>query len=385
LVFDLFLFFSFKLFIQNPQTSMNKEKIIAGITGTPKYGERADVRAVVDEAVAELNAAADKPEIKRILDALKAKLAATLGLPPPARLAPDRPAGVVRNVEQLEIIDKLRVEYGFQMKTLSAFDVLERVPGVIIVGIDGRNHRVPTLEQIDAGMEEYHFKKYRQGFTKLLLVPFGMPLSQLAQRAGKKDDPQIRVNFLDNVRKPINQNPVDIQQWDITSDQSGKLVYYPKKFTPYDAQNPSHGGKTKQEVIGAEGCWQVLLVEPDAEIPREEETAEARAGRERIRCNKSSKDYLNMLGNGMYEMEEGMTPESALVMHMSGMMEGRPYDARNWNLLLGSYLTELYSGVVPVFRWDPGDVRALLAWFNPGDPFGNIGCRSAVRIRLKTT
>src|SRR3989339_2020033 len=82
-------------------------------------------------------------------------------------------------LEYAEEFYHLREQYDFQVKFLEQVGILE---GDAIVGIDGKTYPIPTLEQIASRLFEHRETletKRDQGFTKLLLVPFGMSLRDL--------------------------------------------------------------------------------------------------------------------------------------------------------------------------------------------------------------
>src|SRR3989339_1048233 len=86
------------------------------------------------------------------------------------------------HTEALEYTEKyyhLKEQYDSQVELLEQVGILKE--GALL-GIDGKKYPIPTLEQIASRLFERHEElstKHEQGFTKLLLVPFGMSLDVL--------------------------------------------------------------------------------------------------------------------------------------------------------------------------------------------------------------
>src|SRR3989339_1517066 len=84
-------------------------------------------------------------------------------------------------LEYAEEFYHLREQYTSQVSLLEQAGILKE--GVIL-GIDGNEYPIPTLEQIAVRLFERCKEletKHGQGFTKLLLVPFGMSLDSLQE------------------------------------------------------------------------------------------------------------------------------------------------------------------------------------------------------------
>jgi len=90
----------------------------------------------------------------------------------------------LKNKEALEYAEEmyhLREQYTSQVSLLKEVGILKE--GAII-GIDGNKYPIPTLEQIAVRLFERRETletKHDQGFTKFLLVPFGMSLDALQE------------------------------------------------------------------------------------------------------------------------------------------------------------------------------------------------------------
>src|SRR3989339_2084580 len=174
--------------------------------------------------------------------------------------------------EALEYGEKfyhLREQYDSQVELLEEVGILKE--GAIL-GIDGNTYPIPTLEQIAMRLFERRETlrtKHDQGFTKLLLVPFGMSLDTLRETLKqlllkyKKDNPTFNLDTHEPLWAWSDYQGADI-------GDSPNLVYYPQSFT-----KEGHGGKTKAQILEEEKntlgrvhgdrerkAWTVLLLQP---------------------------------------------------------------------------------------------------------------------------
>jgi hypothetical protein len=166
---------------------------------------------------------------------------------------------------------KLREQYETQIKTLNETGVLEILPEsqeLGIIGIDGKGYPIPTYEQVLQRITpekiELLDKKFEQGFTQLLLVPFGMPLGTLMDRYKRellKHDDEGTLLSTDGSNLDLDrQDPIYCENYQ-NADITGELVYEPKEFSP------NHQGKTKKELIAEKGAWYVSLIEDLPDLP----------------------------------------------------------------------------------------------------------------------
>ena len=325
-------------------------------------------------------------------------------------------------IEYVEEHYHLRKQYDFQVELLEEVGILKEGA---ITGINGHDYPVPTLEQIAVRLFERREElstKHDQGFTKLLLVPFGMSLDTLQETIKqfllkyKKDHPSFDLN---------TDNPL----WAWSSYQgadtgdSPNLVYYPQSFDEKD-----HQGKTKMEMLkeqakgrwtpafagvaGGKGLgtpgWTIHLLQPSnpneqdietpkgfAPIPRQgkgKPHPSLREGRDRppLEAGQSSNEYLSILQKAQgdkdspYYGETGMTPEDWIIAFMIHLSEtGKPLDnyadgTESIPYFTGSFFSS--STFVPFAYWRRGDRRV---YFGGSDPRGrdvNIGVRSSVVV-----
>ncbi|KKU32552.1 MAG: hypothetical protein UX57_C0015G0012 [Candidatus Uhrbacteria bacterium GW2011_GWE2_46_68] len=291
-----------------------------------------------------------------------------------------------KNTEALEYGEKfyhLHEQYDSQVELLEEVGILKEGA---ITGIDGHEYPVPTLEQIASRLFERRETlktKHDQGFTKLLLVPFGMSLNALQETFKqfllkyKESDSSFDLDTHDPLSTWEGYQGADI------GDFPG-LVYEPQSFDPKD-----HQGKTKMEILKKQednqdsfSGWTVHLFQPShpsnphspgiALIPRKDKgTLQGNLiPRPPLEANKTPIEYLSIFQNAQddenspYHGESGMTPEDWITAFMIHLSEtGKPPDNFTNNKESISYLTGAFfpfSVLVPNAYWDCGGRRACL-------------------------
>ncbi len=328
-----------------------------------------------------------------------------------------------KNKEALEYSQEfyhLREQYDSQVSLLEQAGILENRA---ITGIDGNKYPIPTFEQIASRLFERRKEletKHDQGFTKLLLVPFGMSLDSLAETLKqfllkhKKDNPSFDLDINEPLWTWEEYAGADI-------GDSPKLVYYPQSFT-----KEGHGGKTKREILegqetpgqarGDDGRtgdngwrgWTIHLLQPSnpelqdtetptgfAPIPREGQGTPQgdKNPRPPLEAGQSPNEYLSILQeaqdnpNSPYSHESGMTPEDWIMAFMTHLTEtGKPLDDV-WNPTNTESCCDL-TGVffpssvyVPYAFWVHEDYQATLFYRDdPRRQVGFIGARSSVVV-----
>ena len=328
-----------------------------------------------------------------------------------------------KNEETLEYAEEhyhLKEQYDSQVKLLEEVGILKEGA---ITGIDGHEYSVPTLEQIASRLFERRKEletKHDQGFTKLLLVPFGMSLDSLAETLKQ---------FLIKYKESHSSFDLDINEPLWTGDgyegadigDSPKLVYYPQSFT-----KEGHGGKTKREMLegqetpgqarGDDGRtgdngwrgWTIHLLQPSnpelqdtetptgfAPIPREGQGTPQgdKNPRPPLEAGQSPNEHLSILQeaqdnpNSPYSHESGMTPEDWIMAFMTHLTEtGKPLDDV-WNPTNTESCCDL-TGVffpssvyVPYAFWVHEDYQATLFYRDdPRRQVGFIGARFSVVV-----
>lgn len=295
----------------------------------------------------------------------------------------------------------LSEQYDKQVEILQKFHILSvnldhgvnresESPGSI-VGIDGKEYPLPSKSEIAELLEqnkELIEKKKEQGFTQLLITPFGIKLEDLIGKykevlidhhqnnkllATKKDpkDPDKELDLDKN--KPV-------WVWDEyqNADVEGKLVYNPKEFSE------NHQGKTKEEILKEQGGWSVILMEDLPNIPRNGK-GEIVGGRKQLEAGLTPKEYLEKLQTDPgYEHEMGMTPEEQVMYAIIHLEEtDRVIDDYQGNgsvaYNIGGYFPS--SDLVPDAYWYRGNRQADVHRSYPGDQNDHCGVRPAVRIK----
>src|SRR3989338_2761237 len=294
-------------------------------------------------------------------------------------------------------IDILRDACGFELESGE----------VGITGIDGKDYPVPTQEEIAvlvAENKELIEKKKEQGFTKLLLVPFGMKLEYLIHAYQDVITRHKETNKLFAAKKDASdQNeklvPLELDEskpvwvWDQygDADVNGKLVYHPEKFDKKD-----HQGKTKGELLQQGGGWSILLIEDMPNIP--ETDPKTVGGRTQIDTKGSAmeqflsgkkvptpKEYLQFIEQEtVYSDEQGMTPEDQLMYAITHLEEtDQVIDDYQGNgkisYQIGAYFPS--SGHVPLAYCYRDYRQAYLNRYDVDNRNDNCGVRSAVRIK----
>jgi len=315
------------------------------------------------------------------------------------------------NLEQdptLELVEKLKLEeqYYDQLKTLSELGVLENFRNLDkkdsilemgIVGIDGKEYIIPSYEQIldtlknNPEQREIMEKKAEQGFTRMFLIPFAMPISVLLERYKElllKTHKESGLKSTDGTILELDQdNPIHIWEDLIQSDNpqtpEDKQMEYGVKS--YDSKTKEErGGKYKSELLeNPNNAWQVVFIEDMSDIPAEGQ-GQIKGGRKQFEANKSSKEYSKLLQQDpQYQNEEGQTLEATLILYADNLLRGQTV-TDDWqgkgkaNRMVGS----LVSGDVPNSYWFRGDHRSFFYGRDPGNRSSGFGFRSLARLKI---
>ena len=287
---------------------------------------------------------------------------------------------------------KLHEQYQSQKDILKELGIVKKLRSgeLGIVGLDNKEYPLPEYQDILQRMEkqkETIKTKQEQGFTKLLLVPFGMKLGDLIEKykeiilkhhkQGKllatKKDPKEPDEKLE-----LDQNePVWAWEQYKEADTKGELVYFPKEFS----KNPQ--GKTKKELIKEQGAWNVLLIEDLPNIPREDKGKTIK-NRKQLEANQTPNEYLKTLQQDkQYKAEQGMTPEdqlfyAILYLEQTNQVIDDYQGNGSLSFQLGAYF--LASGDVPLSYWYRGVRQAFLGGYVPGYRSDVCGARLGVRL-----
>ncbi len=299
--------------------------------------------------------------------------------------------------ELLKIKDKkeklieLKEQYEDQIETLKKIGLIEQLPNgeMGFYDINDKPRRIPTYEEILERVEakkEFVEKKKEQGFTQLLLVPFGMKLSDMAEKAKElilKKHRQGKLKGTNGDELELNEDQPfwlaeEYKGGEVDIGEDSDLVYFPEK---YDQEN--HGGKTKKEIIENTDGWDIMFIENLPDLPAEGKGKEV-GGRKQLEANQTPNQYLEkMKKEEQYQGESGMTPEAELTYFMHYLQKNNQViddwqgsGKVNWNL--GGYLKS--AGGVCCSFWSRSRRRMFLLWNVSGARDGDGAVRASVRI-----
>ncbi len=216
---------------------------------------------------------------------------------------------------------ELKKQYENQKEMLEQVGMLEKLSTgeMGIKAIDNKEYAFPSYQEIVKRVKENKEileSKTEQGFNQLLIVPFGMKLSDLIEKyeqvlvkhyqegkllatKEKPSDPDKHLNFDED-------EPITIREGYQNADIEERLRYFPKKFSK------NHQGKTKQEILRKQSGFNVMLIEDLPIILRKGEGKEIK-GRKQLEVGKDAGEYLEILNtNPIYQNETGMTPEEQI-------------------------------------------------------------------------
>ncbi len=294
------------------------------------------------------------------------------------------------------LLSEIPRQFFQQVESLRATGLLEVIPIgdddlVIelqegIIGMDGKAYRLPSSEEIVKHFSAERYKeKISQGFTKLLIVPFGYPLATIQARYAEALLKHHKAGkLLDRGRNRLDLDiscPLYVESKFDKSDETGDLIYYPKQF---NIQN--HGGHTKQELLNDPAQpfhgFHILLIKPDLTIPREGQ-AKTTGTRTDLATNQPSKKYLTTIQTEpQYRQEQGMTLEDSLILALTTLHETDRVidDFENNEDSINLSIANLYkpSSLVPYSHWDRDSRRARVSGGGPGTRHGVSGARVAV-------
>lgn len=174
---------------------------------------------------------------------------------------------------------QLRKQYNSQVKVLTRAGILKTLSSEEkgIIGENGKEYVLPEYTKLRKNLsrqsKELLSKNIKDGFTKLLLVPFGMSLGEILTVLNKRMKKHYQEGNLfvcwktagGDIRKPADKlsegTPVDMILHFEHSSLKTIITYYPKKFVKKD---PSH--HTKDFLLKTElyEGWVPLLVNSKA-------------------------------------------------------------------------------------------------------------------------
>jgi hypothetical protein len=294
-------------------------------------------------------------------------------------------------------------EYTRCVSTLKRTGVLGYLPksennGVI--GSDGKEYPVPTLEQV-GDLFTHHCelvsKKVSQGFDRLEITPMAMPVlllmdhmkATLLKHAAEGKTYQTRCSNSDLLIPVRINTDKTIWVWDTLSQvlDNDEIVYFPQTYSS------DHGGKTKLEVIqDGRYCaipgWSVGLAE---NLPIQPAQGQGRTlgGRQQLEIGLSPREYLEALQADAYQGETGKTIEDFIIEFLTRLaaLHEISHDRQDNNALwlLGQYVKyvdQVQSDLVPTGWWHREFGRLRLDAHRPGNKRCTRGWGGSTMLRL---
>jgi hypothetical protein len=269
-----------------------------------------------------------------------------------------------------------------------------------VIGIDGKEYTVPTLEQVvevfDHNQELVRIK-VPQGFDRLEITPLAIPIPLLIEQvktillkhAVEGKTYQTRNSNSDPL-VPVRVNPdKTIWMWDTLSHvlDTEETIYFPRVYSS------EHGGHTKLKIIrDSRYCaipgWSVGLVES---LPIQPAQGQGRtlAGRHQLELGLSPQEYLAALQAQEYQGETGKTIEDFSIEFMTRLVAYHEisHDRQDNNALwlLGQYvkyLQDVKTDLVPTGWWHREFGRLRLDAHRPGNKRCTRGWGAATTVRL---
>ena len=305
------------------------------------------------------------------------------------------------SLESIESLLHVREQYDTTLTELNKAGLIIPLPetgSYGIVGFDGKEYPMPTYKEVLhklEGQKEKLLPKIEQGFNKILITPFALPLNTLVERYKRLiREKHSKGKLLATKRSPEDpdtkleldtEDPVWFWDQHKDADTDGSLVYQPTSFSR------EHHGKTKKQLIEAGRSWDISLIEDLPNLPAEgqgkiypERSIGALNKRKQLEANKSPNEYLKLTQTDQnYKNESGFNPEQWLTLaitHMEATNEVLDDYQGNGKLayLFGSYFPS--SGFVPSACWVRFGRRVYLSRNDPDRRYPYYGGRSSVGV-----
>ncbi len=298
----------------------------------------------------------------------------------------------VTGVNSLKIKEQLATQVEI-LRKVGLLEVLTDGKTLGIWGVDNKEYKVPTFEEILRSMvskKDLINKKTEQGFTKILLVPFGCPIEKIINKytealvahhnTGQLLATKEKPDEEDEVLELDTSHPINIWSECKDGDIKNSFVYFPKTL-----QKDEHQGKTKIELlfIDPKNAWQIFLIEDMPNIPSANQGKKI-GHRKQFEVGKTPIEYLETLQKDKsYQGEEGLTPEADLIYSLF-WLEEKNQVMNDWqgkgniSCGLGAFLVP--SNGVPWLSWDRDFKRADLWKLSVESVDPHIGPRTGVRI-----
>jgi hypothetical protein len=302
-----------------------------------------------------------------------------------------------RMYEMLDALFHLREVYAEQQRLYKDIGILKELPTgeLYIEDGQGRKWEMLSLESVQERLLEKWPKvqrKAEQGFTRLAIVPFALPIREYANALNRllvqrknnggvyeqTGDPshqqeENRLPIREHVSPldPEDKSPLRVfKGW----SKEDEVFYYPQLYG-----HENHGGKTKEQLLESrqtKGAWSVVLFQEDPYLvmttPRE-----PLGGRSPLPLERSPEHYLDLLRQAQadpsrpYAHEQFSTLEEYLILVMTHLHKtgelldcvrdpGDRNSLRSSTLNLGTYHPDEKS--VPYIKWDASDRQVSISY-----------------------
>jgi hypothetical protein len=297
----------------------------------------------------------------------------------------------------------VKKEYTRCVTTLKRTGILAYLPksnGSGVIGIDGKEYTLPTLEQVVEVFThntELVAIKVSQGFDRLEITPVAMAIpllidqmkAALLKHAVEGKTYQTRRSNSEPLI-PVRVNPdKTIWLWDTMSQMldTDETVYFPKEYSS------KHGGITKLQVIQdrrycALPGWSIGLVENQPIRPALGQGLTL-AGRQQLEIGLSPREYLGILQTEGYRGETGKTIEDFSIEFLTRLVASHEisHDREDDNALwlLGQYVKyvqEVKTDLVPTGWWHREFGRLRLDAHRPSNKRCTHSWGAATTVRL---
>ena len=265
---------------------------------------------------------------------------------------------------QIEKIINLKEQYNSQVEVLTQSNILEQLSNgeMGIRGVDGKEYPLPTYQEVlgrftDQEKRTLLEKKVKQGFTKILLVPFAMPLSVLIERYKEVLLKTHKETGIKSTDDPIYVEEGLIQSDQLHNPQNTQMEYGVINYSLKTKK--ARGGKYKSELLqDPDNAWQINLVEEILDIPAQGQ-GKTISGRKQIEAGKSSKAFLKLLQTDLqYQGESSQVPEAAILEAVTALNLEHVviHDFENQgkvNWLISNYLSGgSFVSRIPIISWN---------------------------------
>ncbi len=280
---------------------------------------------------------------------------------------------------------KLKEQWESQISILNETGILQLLPEsqeLGIVGIDGEEYPIPDykeiIDRLTPEKAQILEQKIEQGFSKMLLVPFGMSMETLAQRYRevvlKKSNEETLLDT-DGLRIELDKNNPFPNLISLNTDIDKRLSYYPSNFEEQE-------GFTKSEILSRGAGFKIEFIEDRPDLS---DNRQAQGGRFSPPSRSMPARYLEIIQNDEnMSNEQGWTMETWLTYAITNLKErNQQIDSNRWgkfSWLLGAYFPAQAPSVPIVMYagWSKGKAELFSGEFD--DRSTNASLRTSVEI-----